>query len=150
MNNIRFKESISIKANIEQVFDCTQDYKNRLAWDSFLISAKLTDGALSAGKGVKAYCVAKNKIGMETEYITFNRPVATAVTMTKGPYMFENFSASWTFKSLSEKETEVIFIYSFRLRFPFNLFSHFIKRNLQGNVQRRMTALKNYIEHNKN
>ena len=146
MEGIKFTETIIINQNAERVFDYTQDYDYRLQWDTFLKKADLIEGATSAGKGVKAYCVAKNGIGMVTEYVTFNRPRVTAIKMTKGPYMFRSFLGSWTFKERANNQTEVIFLYSFSLRFPFSLFAKAIKNNLQTNVKQRLIDLKNNIE----
>jgi ribosome-associated toxin RatA of RatAB toxin-antitoxin module len=145
METIKFKEHILIDERPETVFDFTQDYNNRLKWDTFLKKADLIDDAIKANKGVKAYCVAKNGIGMLTEYVTYNRPKVTAVKMTKGPYMFKSFLGSWTFKEINNK-TEVIFLYSFTLKFPFNIFAIYIKNNLQTNVQQRLIDLKYTIE----
>ena len=99
-----------------------------------------------ADKAVKAYCESKNGLGMITEYVTFNRPRVTAIKMIKGPFMFKSFSGSWTFKEHKKGETEVIFMYSFTLWFPFNLPAIFIKRNLKKNVMQRLSDLKNCIE----
>jgi ribosome-associated toxin RatA of RatAB toxin-antitoxin module len=142
MHAIKFSESIVIEAPQEHVFDYTQDYNNRLVWDTFLKKAELLDGATTADIAVKAYCVAHNGIGMETEYVSYNRPKVTAVKMTKGPYMFKSFLGSWTFKAIDVNQTEVIFLYSFTLRFPFNIVAPLIKRNLQNNVKQRLIDLK--------
>lgn len=146
MNAIKFSESIVINTNQEKVFDYTQDYANRLTWDTFLIKADLMEGVEQADIGVKAYCVSKNGLGMITEYVTYNRPKVTAIKMTKGPYMFKSFLGSWNFKELSKDSTEVVFLYSFALRFPFSLFSFFIKHNLISNVKKRLVDLKSNIE----
>ena len=146
MKAIKFTETILIEQNAAKVFDFTQDYSKRLKWDTFLKKADLIDGAIKADKGVKAYCVAKNGIGMVTEYVTYNRPRVTAIKMTKGPYVFKSFLGSWTFKELEENKTEVIFLYSFSLRFPFNILTRLIKNNLQTNVKQRLIDLKNNIE----
>jgi hypothetical protein len=146
MENIKFIEKIEIKCSPEFAFDYTQDYKQRLTWDTFLKKADLIEGATTAGKGVKAYCVAKNGLGMVTEYVSFNRPRATAIKMTKGPYMFKSFLGSWTFKEIQPNLTEIIFLYSFQLRFPFSLATGLIKRNLKTNVKQRLDDLKENIE----
>lgn len=146
MDGVRFSEKIRIKENAEIVFDFTQDYKNRLSWDTFLIRAELIGDTITADKGVKAYCVARNKIGMKTEYVTFNRPKVTAIKMTKGHFMFKNFLGSWTFKGLGHLETEVTFLYSFQLRFPFYIFTKLVKRKLKNNVRQRLMNLKTCIE----
>ena len=146
MSTTKFACSVIISQRQQVVFDFTQEYNHRLTWDSFLKKAVLINGATSAGKGVKAYCVAKNGIGMVTEYVTYNRPQVTAIKMTKGPYMFQSFLGSWTFKQLPGEKTEVIFLYSFSLRFPFKLFTTVIKNNLQANVQQRLADLKKHME----
>ncbi len=138
-----------IDEQAQRVFDFTQDYSKRLQWDTFLKRADLVDGAVAADKGVKAYCVAKNGLGMETEYVSFNRPRVTAIKMTSGPYMFSSFLGSWNFKQVSDTQTEVAFLYSFSLRFPFNLVARFIKNNLQNNVRQRLVDLKVNVEDEK-
>jgi len=150
MEAIKFSEKINISNTQEIIFDYTQDYNNRLGWDTFLKRAELIDGATKADKGVAAYCVAKNGLGMKTEYISFNRPKVAAVKMTKGPFLFKTFSGSWTFKEFKQGITEVTFLYSFELRFPFSLLTHFIKRNLQHNVRQRLLDLKTCIEKSTN
>ena len=146
MEATKFTATILIDESPEQVFDFTQDYNKRLIWDTFLKKADLIEGATIASKGVKAYCVAKNGLGMVTEYVTYNRPKVTAIKMTDGPYMFKSFLGSWTFREVSNDKTEVIFLYSFLLRFPFNLLTKFIKNSLQANVKQRLIDLKNNIE----
>jgi ribosome-associated toxin RatA of RatAB toxin-antitoxin module len=146
MKEIRFSEKILIRCSPEVAFDFTQDYGKRLHWDTFLKKAELMDGARAAGTGVKAYCVAKNGMGMVTVYVSFNRPKVTAVKMTKGPFIFKSFLGSWNFKAAGDDQTEIIFLYSFRLRFPFSLAAPLIKRNLQANVRQRLVDLRNNIE----
>jgi ribosome-associated toxin RatA of RatAB toxin-antitoxin module len=145
MAAIKFIETIVIHEKAERVFDFTQDYNRRLIWDKFLKKADLIDGAKIADKGVKAYCVSKNGFGMVTEYVTYNRPKVTAIKMTKGPFLFKSFSGSWSFKE-NRNDTEVVFLYSFSLRFPFNLLSKYIKNNLQENVRKRLNDLKRSVE----
>jgi ribosome-associated toxin RatA of RatAB toxin-antitoxin module len=146
MKATKFTESILILEKPEQVFDYTQNYNKRLSWDTFLKKADLIEGAAQAGKGVKAYCVAKNGMGMVTEYVTYNRPKVTAIKMTKGPFIFKSFLGSWTFNEVSNEKTEVVFLYSFSLRFPFSLFTKFTTNNLQTNVRQRLIDLKKNIE----
>jgi ribosome-associated toxin RatA of RatAB toxin-antitoxin module len=146
MEAIKFTESILIDEKAENVFDFTQDYNKRLKWDTFLKKADLIEGATTADKGVKAYCVAKNGLGMVTEYVTYNRTKVTAIKMTEGPFMFKSFLGSWTFKEISNDKTEVIFLYSFSLKFPFNILTKYIKTILQKNVQQRLIDLKYSIE----
>jgi hypothetical protein len=148
MEAIKFTEKIIVDKGAASVFDHTQDYSQRLAWDTFLKKADLINGATEAGVGVRSWCVAHNGMGMETEYVTFQRPKVTAVKMTKGPYLFSSFLGSWNFKQLEDGKTEVAFLYSFTLRFPFSLFSSLIKNNLQKNVRQRLADLKKAVDGN--
>jgi len=150
MEAVKFSEKINIDSTQEIIFDYTQDYNNRLSWDTFLKKAELINGAIIADKGVRAYCVTKNGLGMETEYVSFNRPKVTAVKMTKGPFLFKTFLGSWTFKEFRQGVTEVTFLYSFELRVPFSLLTYFIKRNLRNNVRQRLLDLKTCIEKSTN
>lgn len=151
MSVSKFSESIDIEGKSDLIFDYTQDYKNRLNWDTFLTKAYLLNGAECAEKGVKAWCVSKNGLGMETQYVSFNRPKVTAIKMTKGPYLFKTFAASWTFsENAFAGITNVTFLYSFSLRFPFNLAGPFIKWILQKNVRQRLVDLKRNFEQSSN
>jgi len=115
-----------------------------------LPEAYLLDNATQADTGVKAWCVTKNGLGMETQYVSFIRPKVTAIKMTKGPYLFRDFAVSWTFKEETPGVTNVTFLYSFSLRFPFNVASFLIKRILQKNVRQRLVDLKNEFGNNGN
>jgi len=146
VNATKFSEKIIINRPQQEVFDYTQDYDQRLSWDTFLKSAELINGAESAALGVKAWCVAYNGLGMETEYVSFRRPSVTAVKMTQGPFMFSSFLGSWNFKSLEDRQTEVTFLYSYQLRFPVNLFSFLVRPVLIRNVKQRLVDLKKKME----
>lgn len=146
MAAFHFSEKIIINKPADVIFDYTQDYGKRLDWDTFLKQAELVNGATEAGKGVKAWCVARNGMGMETRYVTFSRPWTTAIKMTKGPYMFKAFAGSWTFRNVTADTAKVTFLYNFRLRFPFTLVGGFIKSNLRSNVRQRLRDLKKCVE----
>ena len=139
--------SIQIQATPDQVFDYTQDYGNRLTWDTFLRVARL-EGAARAGLGVKAWCVSKHGLGMETQYVSYSRPKVTAVKMTKGPFLFKTFAGSWKFDAVENAGTKVTFTYSWSLRFPFNLISPILYRILLSNIRQRLIDLKNCVEGN--
>jgi hypothetical protein len=105
------EESIDIHASAEQVFDLIHDYDRRLSWDPFLKRAQL-QGATRAGLGVKALCVAKNRLGglaMETVYVSFHRPRVAAVKMTRGPAILAQFAASLRQIELSPGVTRVTY-----------------------------------------
>jgi ribosome-associated toxin RatA of RatAB toxin-antitoxin module len=143
-----FEQSIEIHASPGELFSLTQDYDRRLDWDPFLKEARLVDGAQTAGVGVRAWCVAKSGLGMETEYVSFNPPKGVAVKMTRGPRILASFAGSWRFLPVSDEVTRVIFRYhvaaaprwlAFALDPIFQLvFKH--------DVGKRLTGLKHVVE----
>lgn len=141
---LKLSESIVINSTPEKVFDLTQNYERRLQWDTFLSKAQLID-AKQADIGVKAWCVSKHGLGMETEYVSFNRPKVTAIKQTKRSLLFDRFAGSWTFEP-NDQVVKVTFTYSYQLNFPFGLFSKFVHQILGKNVQQRLRDLKSVAE----
>ncbi len=111
-----FDESVVINAEPLALFRLSQDYTRRLDWDPFLRSASLQGGAHEAAVGVRALCVARSGWAMETEYVSFNPPRATAVTMTRGPWFLDSFAGSWRFEAIEPGRTRVSFRYNFEVR----------------------------------
>jgi ribosome-associated toxin RatA of RatAB toxin-antitoxin module len=113
---MRFEHSAVVDAAPEVVFALTQDYSARLKWDPFLRQAVLLNGATEPGVGVRAWCVARSGIGMETEYVSFTPPRIVAVKMTRGPKILETFGGAWEFTLTDDSRTKVTFRYQLRAR----------------------------------
>ncbi|OAV45122.1 SRPBCC family protein [Lewinella sp. 4G2] len=143
---MKITENILIAREATFLFDFTQDYRNRLSWDTFLRKAIILNNAQEVGLGVKTYCESASGVGIETEYISFNRPNVTAVKMTSSNLIFKAFSGSWRFKKVHSSSTKVIFTYSFEFRWPFKLISRFIGYILAANMRGRLSDLKLYVE----
>src|SRR5262249_37978140 len=139
-----FRQTVEIAAEPDALFELTQDYARRLAWDPFLKEARLLDGADAAGPDVRAWCVARNGLGMETRYVSFHPPGACAVEMTRGPWMFRSFAGSWRFDRLAPRRTRVHFTYSLvgRPRLLTDLLGWIMFRE----ARRRLAALKGFTE----
>ena len=82
---MKFEHAAHVAAAPDAVFALTQDYARRLTWDPFLSRAELVGGASRPAVGVRAWCVTRTGIGMETEYVTFTPPRLAAVKMTTRP-----------------------------------------------------------------
>ena len=65
---------------------------------------------------MRAWCVARSGMGMETEYVSFAPPCVAAVRMTRGPWVLESFGGAWEFSDTSNGATTVSFRYQFRTR----------------------------------
>jgi ribosome-associated toxin RatA of RatAB toxin-antitoxin module len=143
MTPATFEHFVLIRSSADKLFALTQDYSQRLDWDPFLKVARLCDGATEAKIGVRAWCVARSGLGMETEYISFDPPKRTAVRMTQGPFFIKKFSGSWVF-SEEGPETRVTFRYNVIAR------PAWLGRLLHGvftkDTRRRLKALKRFCE----
>jgi len=142
-----FDESIVIEAGPAELFGLSQDYDRRLEWDPFLRSANLV-GAREAGMGVRAVCVAKSGWAMETEYVSFNPPRATAVKMTRGPWFLSAFAGSWRFEEIEPGRTRIGFCYSLqaRPRALSWLLDPILARSFARDTRARLRALKQAVE----
>jgi ribosome-associated toxin RatA of RatAB toxin-antitoxin module len=108
--------SIVIRASQADLFDLSQDYALRTAWDPFIREMRFLDGAAKADVGVRVTGRAHNGMTMTVEFVSFNRPGVVAMSMTEGPRMFTKFAGSWRFIPREDGQTEVIFRYVFETR----------------------------------
>lgn len=143
-----FDESVVIDASPAELFDLSQDYGRRLEWDPFLRSAALVGGAHRPEVGVRALCVSKGGWAMETEYVSFHPPRATAVKMTRGPWFLESFAGSWRFEEVAPGRTRVGFRYSLKAwpGWLSRLLEPFLARAFARDTRKRLDALKAAVE----
>jgi ribosome-associated toxin RatA of RatAB toxin-antitoxin module len=107
--------SIVIRAAQEALFDLSQDYALRTAWDPFTRELHFLDGQKPAPGG-RVLTRAYNGLSMTVEYVSYNRPGVVAMRMIDGPSLFRLFAGSWRFVPRQTSETEVIFRYVFETR----------------------------------
>ncbi len=139
-----FRRSVEVAAEPEALFNLSQDYARRLDWDPFLKEARLVGGAERAGLGARAWCVARNGVGMETRYVSFNPPEVCAVEMTRGPWFFRSFAGSWRFDRPGPGRTRVTLTDNLTARPGF--FSRPLGLILARETGRRLDALKRATE----
>lgn len=141
--------SAVIAAPASALFALTQDYERRLRWDPFLREARLLGGAHEAALGARAWCVARNGLGMETEYVSFQPPTVVAVKMTRGPAIIGEFAGSWRFTTAATPgATQVTFRYHVagRPRWLRPLLDPILRAIFTRETQRRLLALKRAAE----
>jgi hypothetical protein len=104
-----------VGASAMAVFDLIHDYDRRLEWDTLLREAYLEPPFERAEKGAIAMCRGKwitGGIGVQTEYVTFERGKVAAVKMTNRPPFFESFAAS--IRHIDQADGGSTIIYKFR------------------------------------
>jgi ribosome-associated toxin RatA of RatAB toxin-antitoxin module len=143
-----FQHAVEIRADRSALFDLTQDYDRRLAWDPFLKEARLLGGASRAAVGVRAWCVARSGLGMETEYVSLSPPAVAAVKMTRGPWFLASFAGSWRFDEVAPGRTRVAFAYHLaaRPRWLRPLLDPILTAVFARDTRRRLAALKRAAE----
>jgi ribosome-associated toxin RatA of RatAB toxin-antitoxin module len=139
---------LEIDAPHAELFALAQDYDLRLRWDPFLKSMKFLGGATEAAVGVRVWVRAHNGLTMEVEYITVNPPDQVAMKMTRGPWLFRQFSGAWLFKELAERRTRVVFRYNFatRPRLAAPVVEPIVARVLTRDMRLRLEGLKRSAE----
>ncbi|MBA4064339.1 MAG: SRPBCC family protein [Isosphaera sp.] len=143
-----FEQSVEVSASPADLFALTQDYGRRLGWDPFLRSAELVGGAAAPAVGVRAWCVARSGLGMETEYVSYTPPRVAAVRMTRGPWVIGSFAGSWRFTELAPGRTRVGFRYALRARPRWLawLLTPLLARVFARDTRKRLAALKAAVE----
>jgi ribosome-associated toxin RatA of RatAB toxin-antitoxin module len=132
--------ALDIPAPAAWLFDLTQDYTRRLDWDPYLSKAELNGER--AGVGVRAWCVSRlPPWGMETVYVTFQRPHVVAIRMTKGPSVLRMFAGSWRFEARGVL-TRVTFRYRFETRPA--LLAPVAERLFSWDMAKRLSGLRAY------
>lgn len=142
--------SVEIHASPEQVFDLLHDYTRRLDWDPFLRRAVVLNGRAS-GLHVRTLCVAKwtsGGLGMETEYVAFQRPAVAAVKMTRGPWFFASFAASIRQDVQVDARTRVTYRVHFRVRPAWltRVLVPMLRFVFMRETRARLAALKRYLK----
>jgi ribosome-associated toxin RatA of RatAB toxin-antitoxin module len=133
--------SILIRASQADLFDLSQDYALRTAWDPFIREMRFLDGATRSALGVRVTGRAYNGLSMTVKFVSFNRPDVVAMTMTDGPRFLDKFAGSWRFVPREGGQTEVIFRYVFETRFRWlrwllnPLFTLVFRRDLRGRLR---------------
>jgi hypothetical protein len=143
-----FEHSLEIAGEPAALFALTQDYARRLEWDPFLRSAELVGAARQAGMGVRAYCVARSGLAMESEYIAYSPPHVAAVKMTRGPWFLSSFAGTWRFEEVVPGRTRVLFRYHFRAKPVFLswLLMPIMLWVFSRDTRKRLKALKTAVE----
>lgn len=144
------EESIEIASTPEAIFDLIHNYERRLEWDPFLKEARLID-AKTAALGVRSLCVARNRLGgmgMETVYVTFDRPKIAAVRMTKGPPILRSFAATLRQDGIGDRRTRVTYKFNLeaRPRWLSPLLTPVCNWVFRQEVRKRLEALKTFLE----
>lgn len=148
---------LEIAAPADVVFDLSQDYRLRLAWDPFLRALHSESGG-ATGVGTRVRVTARNGMTMVAEYVAFDRPRRVAIRMASRSRLFARFAGSWSFEPLAPEplapeplapdRTRAVFRYGFEThwRVARALLDRAIAWILAREMRRRLTALKRGAE----
>lgn len=88
----------------------------RYAWDPFVRSQRLLDGATRPGKGVRTETRLRHHLKMVSEYTSFRPPTQVGMRMVDGPWFFAAFGGGWSFKETDDGRTEATWRYTSTIR----------------------------------
>lgn len=141
---MKTKQSIIIPANIEYVFDLTQDYEKRKYWDSLMGEIKLLT-PLPIKKGTQLRYTANNGFGMTVEYQNYDRPKIASIRMVSNSYVFSQFGGGWRFEKIDDHCTKITFAYSFESKFLPKIINPLLSKIFTWENKKRFEKLKRYI-----
>lgn len=132
-----------IQSTKEALFDITQNYSIRMDWDPFPESYSFLNGN-KIERGLQLKVIDKAGRSMTVEYVSYKPPLVASIRMVNGPWYIKRFSGSWSFKQLDENNTKVIFKYTI-ISYPIFI-GKIVRYVFRKNAEKRLTALKHYIE----
>lgn len=86
-----------IHAPRDDVYQASQDYDQRTAWDPFPDAITLANPELGVCVNQRAFVKARSGLSMEVEFIQVS-PRSTAIRMVQGPVFLDRFAGSWLFE----------------------------------------------------
>jgi hypothetical protein len=139
-----------IPATRADVFRLLHDYDRRLAWDTLLQSASLTDGFQSAGLHATAVCNGRALLGgieIKTVYVSYRAPDVAAVKMVNRPPWFDSFAATIRHRDLGDGSSHVEYKYNFTARPPWLrwLFHPVMQVVFRFETRRRLRGLRKFF-----
>lgn len=113
----RIEATATIEVPVAAAFALSQSQGEvRYAWDPFVRSQRLLDGAASPAKGVRTETRSRHHLTMVSEYTSFRPPTQVGMKMVSGPWFFAAFGGGWSFKPVGEDRTEATWRYTFAIR----------------------------------
>lgn len=113
----RIEATATIAVSAEEAFALSQSQGEvRYAWDPFVRSQRLLDGADRPAKGVRTETRSRHHLTMTSEYTSFRPPTQVGMRMIGGPWFFSAFGGGWSFKALDAARTEATWRYTFTIR----------------------------------
>jgi len=82
----RIEATTTLPVRVEEAFALSQSQGEvRYAWDPFVRTQRLLDGAARPGKGVRTETRSRHHLTMVSEYTSFRPPTQVGMKMVRGP-----------------------------------------------------------------
>lgn len=142
---MKLKQTVIIPANINYVFDLTQDYDKRKEWDTPMGEIRLLT-PLPIGKGSQLKYIANNGFGMVVEYQNYQRPKIASIRMISDSKIFAHFGGGWRFEPIDDTTTKITLAYSFDAKFLPKLLNPILGKIFARENRKRFNQLKAYAK----
>lgn len=113
----RIEVTTTVEIDVESAFAMSQSQGEvRYAWDPFVRSQQLLDGAVRPDRGVRTLTKSRHRLTMISQYTSFRAPTQVGMKMVEGPWFFASFGGGWSFKPIDDDTTEATWRYTFSIR----------------------------------
>lgn len=139
-------ETNTFDRDIDWLFEYTQDFNNRKAWDTQTSEIGFIGDFLKLEKGAKVYTKSIEGVYMETEYLTFNYPNEISIKMLNKSPIFRDFIGTWNYSSTKNHKSCLKITYCFNLKFPYSLIKRKVISKIQINMAEKLRALEKHLK----
>ena len=138
-------EEKEFEMEIHELFDFTQNFEERIKWDSQTQAINFMNNESELKKGAKVAVISNKGLKMETEYLTFERPKELSIKMTNTSPIFKNFIGRWDYQESSQSHSSIKITYQFQLKFPYTIISFIVSKKIRNNINTKLNNLHEVI-----
>lgn len=138
-------EEKEFEMKIHELFDFTQNFEERIKWDSQTKAINFMSNESLLQKGAKVAVISNKGLKMETEYLTFERPNELSIKMTNTSPIFKNFIGRWDYQESSQSHSSIKITYRFQLKFPYTIISFIVSKKIRNNINTKLNNLHEVI-----
>lgn len=138
-------EEKEFEMEIHELFDFTQNFEERIKWDSQTKSINFMSNESLLQKGAKVAVISNKGLKMETEYLTFERPHELSIKMTNTSPILKTFIGRWDYKEPTKNHTFIKITYEFHLKFPYTIINSIVSKKIRKNINTKLNNLNEVI-----
>jgi ribosome-associated toxin RatA of RatAB toxin-antitoxin module len=141
----KISEEKEFNMEINTLFDFTQNFEERIKWDSQTKAITFMNNELLLKEGVQVAVTSNKGLRMETEYLTFEKPHELSIKMINSSPIFKTFKGKWEYKESPNRRTIIKITYLFELKFPYEIINSIVSKKIRKNINTKLHNLNQII-----